>query len=320
MNDNLLWIEKYRPSNFSEIIGQNKNISLLEKMIEGGSLPHLILNGKSGTGKTSTILALAEKLYGKKKAFNVMKLDASDDRGINTVREEIKGFAEKITLFNRGIKIIILDEADAMTFDAQFALRRIIEKYSDTTRFCLICNYDNKIIPAIKARCVNLRFQPINKETIMNKLKDIAIKENIEYKENSMEIISNLANGDLRKAINMLQSISMRTNSITPSICYETSGIPNYELVESIFDYLTDNNTFIDCYNLLNTKIIEPGYSLSLFLNQMVKVIMSKNIPIDILSKYLRELAYLENAVSISTFGSLYIVSLIGILSFEKKN
>ena len=98
-----------------------------------------------------------------------MKLDASDDRGINSVRDEIKGFAEKMTINNKGIKLIILDEADSMTFDAQFALRRIIEKYSKTTRFCLICNYDNKIIPAIKSRCANFKFNPIKREFIEKK-------------------------------------------------------------------------------------------------------------------------------------------------------
>ena len=118
-------------------------------------------------------MQLSEYLYGKNKVFMVMRLDASDDRGINSVREEIKGFAEKMTISNKGVKLIILDEADSMTFDAQFALRRIIEKYSDNTRFCLICNYENKIIKPIKSRCVDIRFYPIMKRCIVNKLKEI---------------------------------------------------------------------------------------------------------------------------------------------------
>ena len=139
-------------------------------MIKSGSFPHLIFYGISGTGKTSTILSICRELYGKNKTLMVMKLDASDDRGINSVRDEIKGFAEKMTINNKGIKLIILDEADSMTFDAQFALRRIIEKYSNSTRFCLICNYDNKIIPAIKSRCANFKFNPINEIFIKKKL------------------------------------------------------------------------------------------------------------------------------------------------------
>ena len=190
--DNLLWIEKYRPINFKQIIGQNKIINILEDMIENGSFPHLIFSGISGTGKTSTIMAIANKLYGSNKTFMVMKLDASDDRGINSVREEIKGFAEKVTIFNEGVKLIILDEADSMTFDAQFALRRIIEKYSDTTRFCLICNYENKIIPAIKSRCLNFRFSPIDKSHIIEKLNFICKKENLKASNKTLNIIAEL--------------------------------------------------------------------------------------------------------------------------------
>jgi replication factor C subunit 3/5 len=318
MTENLLWIEKYRPTELKNIIGQSKTINLLDKMIDNGSLPHLILNGKSGTGKTSTIMAIVNKLYGNNKIFNVIKLDASDDRGINTVRDEIKGFAEKITIFNKGIKLIILDEADAMTFDAQFALRRIMETYSDTTRFCFICNYDNKIIPAIKARCLNLRFQPLNKNIIKIKLKNICESEKIKYSTQSIEIISDICNGDLRKAINLLQSISMRTNKITKKICYETAGIPDRELVEYIFNFLFDkNNSFLECFEMIDEKIIKNGYSLSLFLNEFVKVIITKDIDDNMLSKYLHKLANLENAVSISTFGNIYTISIIGIFKEE---
>jgi replication factor C subunit 3/5 len=314
MNENLLWIEKYRPTQLKDIVGQSTTINLLNKMIDNGSLPHLILNGKSGTGKTSTIMAVVNKLYGNNKVFNVIKLDASDDRGINTVRDEIKGFAEKITIFNKGIKLIILDEADAMTFDAQFALRRIMETYSDTTRFCFICNYDNKIIPAIKARCLNLRFQPISKDIIKSRIKEICTNEKIKHSRHSIDTISSICNGDLRKAINLLQSISMRGDKITKKICYETAGIPDIELVHYIFDFLYDkNNSFLDCYNMINEKLIISGYSLSLFLNELVKVIIKKDINEFLLSKYLHKLAELENAVSISTFGTIYTLSIIGI-------
>ena len=149
-NDFLPWVEKYRPRNIDEIISNNENINVLSTMLKNGSLPHLLFHGTSGTGKTSLILALARELYGNNINLMVMKLDASDDRGINSVREEIKGFAERKNMFSSGVKLIILDEADSMTFDAQFALRKIIEKYSVSTRFCLICNYENKIIPAIR--------------------------------------------------------------------------------------------------------------------------------------------------------------------------
>ena len=166
----LPWVEKYRPKKIEEIISHDQNIETIKKMLKGNSLPHLLFHGTPGTGKTSLILAIANELYGTSKNLMIMKLDASDDRGINSVRDEIKGFAEKINMFCQGVKLIILDEADSMTFDAQFALRRIIEKYSKTTRFCLICNYENKIIPAIRQRCAKFRFSPINTIHIQKKI------------------------------------------------------------------------------------------------------------------------------------------------------
>ena len=319
--ENLLWIEKYRPKIFKDIIGQNRNIQLIEKMIENGSLPHLLFNGKSGTGKTSTIMAIANKLYGKNKTFMVMKLDASDDRGINSVRDEIKGFAEKMTIFNKGIKLIILDEADSMTFDAQFALRRIIEKYSDTTRFCLICNYENKIIPAIKARCINLRFVPINKNVIIDKLQYICNAEKFRCSLKSLNVIADLSNGDLRKAINLLQSISMRNKNITEKLCYKTAGIPSLKIVESLYKILVDKDIdFKTTYEKVDKIIIKTGVSLSLLLRQLTTVITNhiREIDVDILANYLNELAFLESAVSNSTFGSIYIISLVSI--FKKNN
>jgi len=316
--ENLLWIEKYRPNKFQQIIGQNKIIKILETMIENGSFPHLIFSGISGTGKTSTIMAVANKLYGSNKTFMVMKLDASDDRGINSVRDEIKGFAEKITLFNEGIKLIILDEADSMTFDAQFALRRIIEKYSDTTRFCLICNYENKIIPAIKSRCLHLRFLPINKKFITQKLQYICDKETLKASKKTLDIVADLSNGDFRKSINLLQSISMRDKNIKPKICYETAGLLDKDLVKKILNILLDKSiTFQDKYEDINKYLINTGISLSLFLGQLTNILLDnvENISQDKLTSYLIELAELEYIVATSTFGAIYITSLISIFT-----
>lgn len=319
--DNTIWIEKYRPNNFSEIIGQDKNIQMLSKMLSSGSLPHLLFHGKSGTGKTSTIMSLVKQLYGKNKTFMMMRLDASDDRGINTVREEIKGFADKMTPFNNGIKLIILDEADSMTSEAQFALRRIIEKYSDNTRFCLICNYENKIIPAIKARCVNIRFYPIKKEIIINKLKSICSQEKIDYTEDSIESIGLISNGDLRKAINMLQSTSMMNNKITSNLCYDSTGIPTPKLTEEVFNILINPKyNFETTYEYMKHNILDNGILLS-FLCQQLTLYMVNQIINNCLHKHylsiIIDMAKLECDVSISTFNDIYIV---GLISIFKKN
>lgn len=320
--DNTIWIEKYRPIDFNEIIGQDKNIQMLNKMLSKGSLPHLLFHGKSGTGKTSTIMSIVNKLYGKNKTFLVMKLDASDDRGINTVREEIKGFADKMTPFNDGIKLIILDEADSMTPEAQFALRRIIEKYSDNTRFCLICNYENKIIPAIKVRCVNIRFYPIKKNIIIERLKSICTLEKIEYTKESIESIALISCGDLRKAINMLQSTSMMKKKITSNLCYDTTGIPTPTLVEEVFNILIGQKyDYKYCYDYMKKNILEDGILLSFLCQQLNLYIVNQIINNTKYNKLypsiIVDMAKLECDVAISTFNDIYIA---GLISVFKKN
>jgi replication factor C subunit 3/5 len=312
----MIWIEKYRPDCIDNIVGQDKNINIIKKMIDGGSFPHLLLHGKSGTGKTSTIMSIANMLYGKNRPFMMIKLDASDDRGINTVREEIKGFAEKMTPFNKGIKLIILDEADSMTFDAQFALRRIIEKYSDDTRFCIICNYMNKIISPIKARCVNLRFYPIDKKIIVDRLKYICECENLKYEENSLESIANIANGDLRKAINLLQSLSMMTaanKKISIESCYNAAGIPPPNVIYDLYKKLINNDcTFIKCYKYIEDNIINEGYTLGFIIQELNNIIID-NYEDNKKINYITELSELEYNVSHSIFNDMYMAGLIAI-------
>lgn len=319
-----IWIEKYRPKTFDEIIGQEKNITILKNMIDNNSLPHLLFHGESGVGKTSTINSVINKLYGNNKAFMVMKLDASDDRGINSVREEIKGFAEKMTIFNKGIKLIILDEADSMTFDAQFALRRIIEKYSDNTRFCLICNYENKIIQPIKSRCVDIRFYPIKNEIIMDKLIEICKNENIDYDIKGIKTIAELSNGDLRKSINILQSVQSLNTKINSNICFNTLGVPKSKTLDKILDMLIDDTISLNkTIDYVKKKIIDEGISISQFIKSLFNIInqnIDKIIKLkgdDILMMYIEGLSEIEEKCILSTYSDIYIISL---LSIFKKN
>ena len=322
MSDEFLpWIEKYRPKNIDEIISHDMNIETIKKLLEGGALPHLLFHGSPGTGKTSTIMALAKEIYGNNMRLMVMKLDASDDCGINSVREDIKGFAEKSNMFQKGVRLIILDEADSMTFDAQFALRRIIEKYSTTIRFCLICNYENKIIPAIRSRCANFRFSNIDIKHICNKLNHIVIAENIKPEENVIGTIALLAKGDLRKAINLLQSISLQTTKphyITVDMCYDVAGVPSQKEVNNMLDVLLDSNiNFNKSYEIVISIIKGQGYALSTVLKEMVLVIINNESILKTMAFYLAELSDLENMVTKSTFGDIYITALVGIF---KKN
>jgi replication factor C subunit 3/5 len=313
----LPWVEKYRPQKIDEIISHDQNIDIIKKMLENGSLPHLLFHGTPGTGKTSLILAIANELYGNSKNLMIMKLDASDDRGINSVREEIKGFSEKVNMFCKGIKLIILDEADSMTFDAQFALRRIIEKYSKTTRFCLICNYENKIIPAIRSRCANFRFSPISSQHIYTKLSYICENENLSFDKNVLETISLLSKGDLRKSINFLQSLSLQTSHLTMDLCYKIAGVPSNNEVKELFDALLNPKIDYDKMNIIIDKMIKSqGYSLSSVLKEFVSYLLNTDIrKIDSkkLAIYLSEMSDLENRVTKSTFGDIYMAGLIGI-------
>jgi len=328
MEYNLPWVEKYRPKQLSEIVGQDKIINSLTNIFDGGSFPHLLFYGGSGSGKTSTILAVLNDYFGSRKKLMVLRLDASDDRGINSVREEIKGFAEKKNYFTKGIKVIILDEADSMTFDAQFALRRIIEKYSSSTRFCLICNYDNKIIPAIKSRCAEFKFNPINKEIMIERLKFVAENEILDYNKEALETIYNISKGDLRKAINLMQSASMteKNNSkkLVNRLCYNVAGYPKPEEIVNIFNILIDNSIKLeDAASSVQNVVIDNGYSISTILKEItelfVKQITSNKIDPKQYANIFSELASLESKVSKSTFGDVYLTMLVAIFKIDKK-
>ena len=288
---NLPWVEKYRPKILENVIGQDKIVDSLKNLFENGSFPHLLFYGGSGSGKTSTILSIINEYFGKKKKLMVMRLDASDDRGINSVRDEIKAFAEKKNYFISGIKVIILDEADSMTFDAQFALRRIIEKYSSNTRFCLICNYENKIIPAIKSRCAEFKFNSISNDKVKERLNYICNCEELKIDKKIIDTLSIISKGDMRKAINILQTISLcDKKSQSSKLCYSLSGFPTREEIVNLFNILIDSDIKFDkALASAKTLVSKNGYSVSMILKEvceiLVDLISNKDISKSLISK-----------------------------------
>lgn len=209
------WIEKYRPKNINEISQNHKLIDLFNNCITDKNIPHFLFYGSPGTGKTSAILTIGRAIFKEQYPNRIIEFNASDDRGINSVREKITHEAKKYvaTMTSKdgseipSYKIIILDEADSMTDEAQDALRVIIEQYSTVTRFCFICNYISKITDAIKSRCSLIYFKKLDNGCMLKKLSDISVMENIELKEDIINTIIDLANGDMRKAIMILQNV-----------------------------------------------------------------------------------------------------------------
>uniref|UniRef100_A0A8L0DRN9 Replication factor C (activator 1) 5 n=1 Tax=Oncorhynchus mykiss TaxID=8022 RepID=A0A8L0DRN9_ONCMY len=255
---NLPWVEKYRPQTLDDLISHKDILSTIQKFISEDRLPHLLFYGPPGTGKTSTVLASAKQLY-KEKEFNamVLELNASDDRGIDVVRGPILSFASTRTIFKKGFKLVILDEADAMTRDAQNALRRVIEKYTENTRFCLICNYLSKIIPALQSRCTRFRFGPLSQDQMIPRLEFVIQQESIDVTPDGMKAIVTLSSGDMRRSLNILQSTSMAYGKVTEDNVYTCTGHPLRSDIANILDWSL-NKDFTSAYNqILQLKTLK---------------------------------------------------------------
>ena len=283
------WIEKFRPNTLDEIESQEEIILSLKNCIKKKNIPHLLFFGPSGCGKTSTILALAKELFGVKYWNDrVIELNASDERGIKVVRDKIKRYA--MNSINSPSdsndippwKIIILDEADNMTSDSQFALRKIMEDYSKVTRFCIICNYYNKIIDPIISRCSMYRFKPIPKQLICKKLKEICNIEETIISDSNIELIEKITRGDMRKAINFLQrcrnfkkfmSDTKDCNSINTNIIENISGIiPLKQLIVFIENCIDGKMDIVD--KTINTFYSE-SYSLTIQIPYIIDIIVN---------------------------------------------
>ncbi|KAI2614611.1 putative replication factor protein [Hypoxylon fragiforme] len=219
------WVEKYRPKTLSDVTAQDHTVNVLQRTLQASNLPHMLFYGPPGTGKTSTILALAKELYGPEMIKSrVLELNASDERGISIVREKVKDFARmQLTNPPAGyrsrypcppFKIIILDEADSMTQDAQSALRRTMETYSKITRFCLICNYVTRIIDPLASRCSKFRFKSLDQSNAKKRLEEISEKEGVTLEDGAVDALIKCSEGDLRKAITFLQSAARLVGAI----------------------------------------------------------------------------------------------------------
>ena len=229
-------------------------------------MPHLLFHGPPGTGKTSCIIAIAKQMYGINIYKNmILELNASDDRGISVVREQIKSFVSTQQLMSKGIKLVILDECDSMTSSAQFALRRIVEKYVKTTRFCFICNYVSKIIPALQSRCTRFRFGPLASDNVLNRLNEIAVLEKLQLDEEAAQAIVYLSGGDMRKVLNILESCSLAHRQIVTQNVYDVTGRPSPQEMTMIYKTLNE-----DRFNKAIDSIQELKMTKSLALDDII--------------------------------------------------
>ena len=253
------WVEKYRPQKLEDIVGQRQIVARLEKYVGEGSMPNLMFTGPAGVGKTTTALALAKSILGEYWRNNFKELNASDARGIDTVRNEIKSFC-RLKPVGAPFRIIFLDEVDNMTKDAQHALRREMEMYTKTASFILSCNYSSKIIDPIQSRCAIFRFTPIKGEEIKNRLKFICENEGFEADDKGLESIVYFAEGDMRKAVNVLQAASVEGETITEDSVYEVVSKAKPQDIGNMINKALMGD-FMGARNILRETMVLQGTS-----------------------------------------------------------
>ncbi len=252
-------MEKYRPQTLEEVVGQDHIIHRLKQYINEANMPNLMFTGPAGVGKTTTAIALAKAMLGEYWKQNFLELNASDARGIETVRKDIKSFC-RLKAVGSPFRIIFLDEVDNMTKDAQHALRREMEMYTKTSSFILSCNYSSKIIDPIQSRCAIFRFAPIKGHQVIERLEIIAKAENVNYAPGTLESIVYFAEGDMRRAVNILQSTASMGEEITEEIVHDVVSKAKPKDVRRIVNLALDGD-FMGARDLLREVMVVQGTS-----------------------------------------------------------
>ena len=258
--DSLIWTEKYRPQRFSEIKGQKEIVEKVAAFVRTKSMPHLLFAGPAGVGKTTLALVIAKELYGEHWQQNVLELNASDERGIDVVRVKVKDFARTKAIGDVPFKIIYLDESDALTREAQQALRRTMENYTKTCRFILSCNYSSKILDPIQSRCAIFRFKPLSEEEILSLIDDIAQREGLTIAAETKRALADIAEGDCRRLENILQSCAVLQKDITPELVYSMAAVAKPREVKEVLQ-LAVSGKFPESRKQLLSLMLNYGLS-----------------------------------------------------------
>ncbi|KAF3360967.1 hypothetical protein VdG1_00976 [Verticillium dahliae VDG1] len=312
--DSLPWVEKYRPATLADVSGHHDILATINKFVDKNRLPHLLLYGPPGTGKTSTILALARRIYGPENVRQmVLELNASDDRGIDVVREQIKTFASSGAA---GYKLIVLDEADAMTNTAQMALRRIMEKYTANTRFCIIANYAHKLSPALLSRCTRFRFSPLREADIRVLVDRVVDDEGVRIRPDATDALVRLAKGDMRRALNVLQACHASSTPlrapgepkvpdaqvvrdlITTETIYQCIAAPPPDAVQEILQALLSTADVTSCLSTINSLKVARGLALADIITSLSEEIYKLEVKPEVMISWLDGLADIEHRVA----------------------
>ncbi|MCF3652819.1 MAG: replication factor C small subunit [Aigarchaeota archaeon] len=274
----LPWVEKYRPKTLDEIVNQEEVVSSLKNILQTKAVPHMLFAGPPGVGKTATAHAFARDLFGPNYIEDgyFLEINASDERGIQTIREKVKMFARQIPMGEYSFKILFLDESDQLTDDAQHAFRRVMEQFSVTCRFILAANYSNRIIEPIQSRCAVFRFKPLSKIHVIQYLKRIADNEGLEVDDQAYEVIYDFSEGDMRKAINILQACASISKKIEEKTVYEVMGYVSRGEVRRILE-LALSGKFTDARDEVRRLLYIQGI-----------------MPSDLISAIYRELFYID--------------------------
>jgi len=288
-----IWTEKYRPRDFSEIKGQKDIVNRVKAFVEEKNMPHLLFAGPAGTGKTTLALVIARKLFKDKWHENFLELNASDERGIDIIRSKVKDFARTKSIGNVPFKIIYLDEADALTKEAQQALRRTMENFTHTCRFILACNYSSKIIEPIQSRCAIFRFKPFEKKDIFSIIDKIAKQEKLKIDEKAKQALYEVSEGDCRKLENILQSASALGKVIKEETIYSLVSFAKPKDIDLILK-LALNNKFIEAKKKLMDVMLNYGLSGLDMIKQIQKEIINLDIDDEKKMKIISECGEIE--------------------------
>ena len=272
-----MWTEKYRPSKFSEVYGQKDIVEKVKAFVEKGNMPHLLFAGPAGIGKTTLSLVIAKELFGENWRNNLLETNASDERGIDVIRNKVKDFARTKAIGPKFPKIVYLDECDNLTKEAQQALRRTMESYSGTARFILSCNYPSKIIDPIQSRCAVFKFKPLNKEDIVELMGSIATKEDISLDDAAKGALFGVSGGDVRRAINTLHSSSAVNKTVSADTIYEISTFAKPRDVDTVLMMSLDGE-----FEKAKNKLLDIMLNNGLGGLDMIKQIQSEVSKLDI--------------------------------------